>query len=71
MKHKIKLLSILLGLALANCTSVKPYQKMYLSDEDMDLAAKKIERMESNFELYREGAAGGNGGKVSGGCGCN
>ena len=44
---------------------------MYLSDEDMDLAAKKIERMESNFELYREGAAGGNGGKVSGGCGCN
>jgi hypothetical protein len=24
-----------------------------------------------NFESYREGASGGNGGKVGGGCGCN
>ena len=54
-----------------SCTNVKAYQKMYLNDEDMELAAKKIEKYEISFESYREGAAGANGGKVGGGCGCN
>ncbi len=53
------------------CTSVKAYQKMYLNDNEMELAAKKTETFETNFETYREGAAGANGGKVGGGCGCN
>ncbi len=56
---------------LSSCVSVKAYQKMYLNDSDMELAAKKIESFETNFEAYREGAAGANGGKVGGGCGCN
>jgi len=50
---------------------VKAYQKMYLNDSEMELAAKKCETFETNFESYREGAAGANGGKVGGGCGCN
>ena len=54
-----------------SCVSVKAYQKMYLNDAEMELAAKKIEMLETNFETYREGAAGANGGKVGGGCGCN
>ena len=29
------------------------------------------EKYEISFESYREGAAGANGGKVGGGCGCN
>ncbi len=37
----------------------------------MELAAKKIEMFETNYSSYREGAAGANGGKVGGGCGCN
>ena len=53
------------------CVSVKPYQKMYLNDEDMDLGIRKIESEEASFESYREGASGANGGKVGGGCGCN
>ncbi|MDJ0366687.1 DUF4266 domain-containing protein [Hymenobacter sp. H14-R3] len=67
----------LLGLALAGaaalpgCVSVAAYQKAYLNDEDMKLATKKIETSEVNFESYREGAGGANGGKVGGGCGCN
>jgi len=51
--------------------SVKAYQKMYLNDAEMELASKKIEVFETNFATYREGAAGANGGKVGGGCGCN
>lgn len=67
----------LLGLALAGalalpgCVSVAAYQKAYLNDEDMKLASKKVETPEVNFESYREGAGGANGGKVGGGCGCN
>ena len=61
----------LLAAALPGCVSVKAYQKMYLNDEDMKLASKSVETPETNFESYREGAGGANGGKVGGGCGCN
>ena len=57
--------------ALPGCVSVAAYQKVYLNDEDMKLANKPIETYETNFESYREGGGGANGGKVGGGCGCN
>ena len=37
----------------------------------MKLAARSTERFETNFQVYREAAAGANGGKTGGGCGCN
>lgn len=64
-------LVLLSGATLPGCVSVAAYQKMYLNDEDMQLANKRIEVYETNFESYREGAGGANGGKVGGGCGCN
>ena len=64
-------LVLCISLLNTSCVSVKAYQKMYLNDAEMELAAKKIESFEINFEAYREGAAGANGGKVGGGCGCN
>ena len=72
MKKLFRLLGLLfIVVQLSSCVSVKAYQKMYLNDSEMDLAAKKNEVFETNFEAYREGAAGANGGKVGGGCGCN
>lgn len=65
------LLLLPFGAALPSCVSVKAYQKVYLNDEDMKLASKTVEAPETNFESYREGAGGANGGKVGGGCGCN
>ncbi len=65
------LLLLPLGAALPGCVSVAAYQKVYLNDEDMKLATKSVETPETNFESYREGAGGANGGKVGGGCGCN
>lgn len=58
-------------MVLGGCMSVKSYQRMYLNDSEMTLTPKKTEMFETNFETYREGTAGGNGGKVGGGCGCN
>ncbi len=56
---------------LSACTPVKAYQKMYLNDSFMDLGVESIEGGEFAFQSYREGASGGTGGKVGGGCGCN
>jgi len=62
--------SILL-IAATSCVSVKEYQKSRINDAEMELSARKSEKFEQNFYLYREGAAGANGGKSGGGCGCN
>jgi len=61
------------GIALfcSSCVAVKEYQTVNLSDPDMVLSANKIEKFETNFQVYREGASGANGGKSGGGCGCN
>ncbi len=61
----------LLSYTMTSCVSVAAYQKMHLNDKDMALGDKKLESFEINFQAYREGAAGANGGKVGGGCGCN
>ncbi|HYJ65752.1 MAG TPA: DUF4266 domain-containing protein [Parafilimonas sp.] len=54
-----------------SCTSVKAYQKNKLNDAEMSLSSRKVEKTELNFQSYREGASGANGGKTGGGCGCN
>lgn len=69
----MKKIVILMCLALSStsCVVVKEYDKVYVNDEDMLLSAKSMEQFETNFHIYREGAAGANGGKSGGGCGCN
>jgi hypothetical protein len=54
-----------------SCSSVKEYEKEKINDPDMKLSARSTERFETNFQVYREAAAGANGGKTGGGCGCN
>jgi|TARA_B100000959_G_scaffold176077_1_gene184310 hypothetical protein len=71
MKKNLFILLFLITIIFSACVSVKPYQKAFLNDEDMDLGIRLIENYESEFESYREGASGANGGKVGGGCGCN
>ncbi len=71
-KHLKRLVpAFLLLFLLASCATVKEYEKVYINDPDMKLAAYQNERFETNFQVYREGAAGANGGKTGGGCGCN
>ncbi len=58
-------------LILQSCSSVKEYEKEKINDPDMKLTARTAERYETSFQVYREAAAGANGGKAGGGCGCN
>jgi hypothetical protein len=62
---------IVLVIFFSSCAVVKEYEKVNLSDPDMVFAQKKIDRFETSFQVYREGASGANGGKSGGGCGCN
>ena len=62
---------VLLIISFTSCVNIKPYQKMYLNDEDMKLAPRQLESFETSIESYREGSSGANGGKTGGGCGCN
>ena len=68
---KKRVIIVLFGMLLTNCTAVKPYQKMYLNDENMMLSSRKIEQYEISSQNYREGVSGANGSKAGGGCGCN
>lgn len=73
MRKSIKIIAILAFLlsSMASCVTVKEYQKNRINDSEMELAARKAEKFETSFYLYREGASGANGGKSGGGCGCN
>ena len=73
MTKKLKVTGLLVGAIFLTqgCVSVEAYQKIYLHDEDMKLVSRKLEMFEFNFQSYREGASGANGGKTGGGCGCN
>lgn len=68
---KKSILLFIVCTAFFSCNSVKEYDKQYINDPDMKLSARSSERYETTFQVYREAAAGANGGKTGGGCGCN
>ncbi len=68
---KKALIIALLISAFSSCTMVKEYEKVNINDPDMSLSQKKVDRFETSYQVYREAAAGANGGKSGGGCGCN
>ncbi len=62
---------VMISVTFTSCVVVKEYEKVQINDPDMQLVQKKCDRFETNFQAYRESAAGANGGKTGGGCGCN
>ncbi|PHK30184.1 hypothetical protein VF13_39750 [Nostoc linckia z16] len=64
------IIAVFCGL-FASCAEVKEYQKSKINDAEMVLSNRKVEKTELNFQSYREGSSGANGGKSGGGCGCN
>ncbi|NVK85957.1 MAG: DUF4266 domain-containing protein [Cytophagia bacterium] len=72
MKKIILVFAVLLLIVVSNsCSPVRAYQRAYLNDAEMELSARALDYFCTNFQSYREGASGANGGKVGGGCGCN
>jgi uncharacterized membrane protein len=64
----------LIGLALfsfGSCKTVKPYHRVYLNDNAMQINQKNVDKLSSSVHTYKEDASGGGRGKTSGGCGCN
>lgn len=71
-KKTIVFFSLITVLVFASsCETVKEYQKNRLNDAEMALSSRRVEKNEMNFQSYKEGASGANGGKTGGGCGCN
>lgn len=68
---KIFLSFFLIACSLQSCNTVKEYEKAKINDANMKLSSRPSERYETAFQVYREAAAGANGGKTGGGCGCN
>ncbi len=58
-------------ISLSSCVAIKEYEKVNINDPDMKLSDRGVDRFKTNFQVYREAASGGNGGKTGGGCGCN
>jgi hypothetical protein len=58
-------------LCVGACQSVKSYQSQFVNDYYMEQGSLSVEKAETEGFNYREGASGGEGGKVGGGCGCN
>ncbi|MBP9103916.1 MAG: DUF4266 domain-containing protein [Chitinophagaceae bacterium] len=69
--NSLAIVAVSVVATLSSCITVKEYQKNKLNDGEMTLSSRKIQKTESSFQSYREGASGANGGKTGGGCGCN
>jgi len=65
--------TILMSLLLSQsaCKTVKPYQRVYLNDPEMQMGSNAGKKFEGYVESIREGAIPAGGSKSSGGCGCN
>lgn len=53
------------------CTPVKPHERVYLNDPEMQLGTQQMQGFERYVESIREGAMPTGAAKSSGGCGCN
>jgi len=70
-----KIYFLIAGLILTfggfSCQAVKPYQRVYLNDPEMQMGSNSGKKFEDYVETIREGATPAGGAKSSGGCGCN
>lgn len=71
MRKKLAFLLAIGFILFSSCTVLKEFEKVNINDPDMALADRKIDKYQTTFQSYREAAAGANGGKTGGGCGCN
>jgi hypothetical protein len=70
MKNRI-LISLTFVLFLCSCQAVKPYERMYVDDQEMRMNHASSKNFNQYVHSIREGATPSSGSKSSGGCGCN
>ena len=60
----------LIVVAVSSCASVKPYERAYLNDREMQVGTNASAQFEDYYQSIREGSVPSNNGKTSDGCGC-
>ena len=64
------MLVVLCGGSISACVSVKPYQRAYINDREMQLNTNATGQFEDYYQSIREGSTIPGNGKTSDGCGC-
>jgi len=54
-----------------SCVSIKPYERQYVSDTEMQMSNDAGKNFNNYVHSIREGATTAGSTKASGGCGCN
>ncbi len=68
---KLLTIGLLISLFSVGCSSVSPWQRGQLAQENMALDTDPMESaLRQHMQFSKEGASGGYGG-AGGGCGCN
>lgn len=65
------LLSTLALLFMFSCTALKPYEKVYINDSEMQMGNSSEGNFQNYVQTIREGSTEPSSSKSSGGCGCN
>jgi len=69
---KVKLYLILLFIVLlASCKVVKPHERIFINDPEMQLGSDEMDNYDNYVHSIREGSIPAGSAKSSGGCGCN
>jgi hypothetical protein len=63
--------SIAILFILPSCKVIKPYQRVYLNDPEMQMGNSSAVQLEKKVQDIREGASPPGGTYKTGGCGCN
>ena len=71
MKKLRLLFGLVLILSLQACVSLKPYDRIYVRDPDMQMGSGAGKAFRDYVHTIREGAVPAGSVKASGGCGCN
>ena len=71
MKLSLKHLLILSLFFTVSCAPLKPYERVYVDDPEMQMNVTTCKSFEHYIQSIREGALSNGGAKGSGGCGCN
>jgi hypothetical protein len=60
----------LIAVALSSCATVKPYERAYLNDQEMQVGTSASAQFEDYYQSIREGSVPSGNAKTSDGCGC-
>jgi len=71
MRFLVILLTVFSILILAGCSTVKPWQRVYLNDPEMQMTHSPGETFGDYVHSIRTGSLSAGSYKSAGGCGCN